>query len=75
MIEYSQHVCLDDFREYFPELAVISKTLYNGFSDCVDVFRETGSVDDKSRTDRPTIRSKEVTNDICQRMENEPTRD
>lgn len=71
---YSQRACLDDFREHFPELAVIPKDFYNCLSNCVGVFRETGSVGHKSRTGRPTVRSEQVINDVRQRMVNEPTK-
>lgn len=72
--EYSQQLCLDNFREFFPGLAVIPKNFFSCLQNCVGVFRETGSVAHKKGAGRPTLRTEEVVNDVRQRMEQEPTK-
>ena len=70
--EYSQRLCLDSFREHFPAVAILPHNFYACLTNCVEVFRETGSVTHKKGAGRPRVRTEEVVNDVRQRMEEEP---
>src|SRR5579872_721533 len=70
--EYSQRLCLDSFREHFPAVAKLPHNFYACLTNCVEVFRETGSVTHKKGAGRPRVHTEEVVNDVRQRMEEEP---
>ncbi|KAI4469257.1 camp-dependent protein kinase regulatory chain [Holotrichia oblita] len=64
--EYSQRLCLDNFREHFPAVGVLPENVYPCFTNCVEVFRETGSEMHKKGAGRPRIRTEGVINDVRQ---------
>ena len=72
--EYSQRLSLGNFREHFPAVAVLPDNFYACLTNCVEVFRETGSVTHKKGAGRPRVRTEEVIKDVRQRMEEEPTK-
>lgn len=72
--QYSQRVCLDNFREHFPDLAVLEQDFYMCLAHSVGVFRETGSVTHKKGAGRPSIRTEELIIDVRNRMEQDPTK-
>jgi hypothetical protein len=41
---YSINQCIQEFRQYFPNLVITYKQLVKQIHACVDEFRETGSV-------------------------------
>lgn len=72
--QYSQRLCLDNFREHFPNVAILPDNFYACLTNCVEVFRETGCVTHKKGAGRPRVRTEEVVNDVRQRMEEEPAK-
>ncbi|KAI4459565.1 nischarin related [Holotrichia oblita] len=72
--QYSQRVCLDNFREHFPDLAVLEQDFYMCLAHSVGVFRETGSVTHKKGAGRPSIRTEELIIDVRNRIEQDPTK-
>ncbi|KAI4461596.1 l1 transposable element-related [Holotrichia oblita] len=72
--QYRQRVCLDNFREQFPDLAVLEQDFYMWLAHSVGVFCETGSVTHKKGAGRPSIRTEELIIDVRNRMEQDPTK-
>lgn len=72
--QYSQRLCLDNFREHFPDFAVLEQDFYKCLAHSVSVFRETGSVTHKKGAGRPTIRTEELIADVRDRMEHDSTK-
>jgi hypothetical protein len=48
------------FREHFPHFAVMPKHFYACLTNCVGVFRETGSVTHKKGAGRPIVATEEI---------------
>lgn len=71
---YSTRACLNDFRQRFPNVLFVEADFYNVVRNTVQLFRETGNVDRKEGSGRPTIRTEEVVENVQQLMHDEPTK-
>lgn len=70
---YSALPCLEEFRQQFPDIAVLEGDFYSALRRCVDVFRDTGSITHRDRAGRPRVRTQNTVDDVRQRLNEQPT--
>jgi hypothetical protein len=52
--QYSIEACFEEFRLQFPDAALTYNIFHHNLTECIQIFRETGSVDRKKGSGRPT---------------------
>jgi hypothetical protein len=55
--QYSIEACFEEFRLQFPDAALTYNTFHHNLKQCIQIFRETESVDRKKGSGRPTKRT------------------
>lgn len=70
---YSSRLCLNEFRERFPNFAIIERDFFRQLQRTVDKFEETGNISDSVRSGRSRVRNDDVIDLVRQRMQEEPT--
>ncbi|RZC34208.1 hypothetical protein BDFB_015258, partial [Asbolus verrucosus] len=69
---YEAQLCIREFCEKFPNVAVIESNFLNTVSYLVRLFRETGSIHRKSGSRRPTKRTSETVENVREIMQGNP---
>jgi hypothetical protein len=70
--QYSIEACFEEFRLQFPDAALTYNIFHHNLTQCIQIFRETGSVDRKKVSGRPTKRTEEAIANVRQVMEEVP---
>ncbi|CAH1372399.1 unnamed protein product, partial [Tenebrio molitor] len=70
--QYSIEACFEEFRLQFPDAALTYNIFHHNLTQCIQIFRETGSVDRKKGSGRPTKRTEEAIANVRQVMEEAP---
>jgi hypothetical protein len=70
--QYSIEACFEEFRLQFPDAALTYNIFHHNLTQCIQIFRETGSVDRKKGSGRPTKRTEEAIANVRQVMDEVP---
>jgi hypothetical protein len=70
--QYSIEACCEEFRQQFPDATLTYNIFHHNLTQCIQISRETGSVDRKKGSGRPTKRIEEAIANVRQVMEEVP---
>ncbi|XP_044745443.1 uncharacterized protein LOC123307270 [Coccinella septempunctata] len=66
--KYSVKDCIDEFKSKYPDVAVDYKSFQSTLMRCVKNFRETGSVQRKEGSGRPSKRNPNLIDGTCHKI-------